>query len=276
MSSPCVALLKVTGTTNGSEEIWTCKYKDSKYSKIFTLTGLPIGWPSIALMKGNKPNHTHDAIMIISGTTTIFDPSADIQNGHLNLNGRIPTFGKDESNQRRRRLRRAVGNRSTLAVRVIATDASTTSSEDEISDAIFGTFGDSVNVKSRYDACSFGKFRITPTSDVRTANGVYSVRINNVVTNANYDSIRDIVLDELVEEFGDLASQFDFVMICLPPGTIRWDGTSWHSFAYVNSYISVYNDVWCNYVSAQMREIGTNLGLASSGKEGSTENGDRR
>ena len=37
---------------------------------------------------------------------------------------------------------------------VIAPDASTTSSESEISDAWFGTSGDTVNLKSQYEACS--------------------------------------------------------------------------------------------------------------------------
>ena len=36
----------------------------------------------------------------------------------------------------------------------IAPDASTTSSESEISDAWFGTSGDTVNLKSQYEACS--------------------------------------------------------------------------------------------------------------------------
>ena len=43
-------------------------------------------------------------------------------------------------------------------------------------------------------------------------------------------------------------------------------GTSddWISYAYINWHISVFNDNWCNYVSAQLHEIGHNLNLAHS------------
>lgn len=47
------------------------------------------------------------------------------------------------------------------------------------------------------------------------------------------------------------------------------------AYAYINHYLSVYNDRWCESVSGQMHEIGHNLGLAHSG-EGSNNYADQR
>jgi len=36
---------------------------------------------------------------------------------------------------------------------------------------------------------------------------------------------------------------------------------AWIAYAYVNSWLTVYNNNYCNYVSAQMHELGHNLNL---------------
>merc|ERR1711907_801894 len=46
------------------------------------------------------------------------------------------------------------------------------------------------------------------------------------------------------------------------------------AYAFVNHYMSFYNSEWCRSVSAQMHEVGHNLGLGHSGK-GSNDYGDR-
>ena len=40
------------------------------------------------------------------------------------------------------------------------------------------------------------------------------------------------------------------------------------AYAYMNSWMSVYKDNWCNYVSAQMHELGHNLNLGHSNEGG--------
>ena len=42
----------------------------------------------------------------------------------------------------------------------------------------------------------------------------------------------------------------------------------------MNSWMSVYKDSWCNYVSAQLHEVGHNLNLGHA-SEGSAEYGDQ-
>lgn len=59
-------------------------------------------------------------------------------------------------------------------------------------------------------------------------------------------------------------------MVCIPPGT----SGDWIAYAYINSPLSVYNDNWCNSISAQMHEIGHNINLSHSG-EGENEYGDQ-
>jgi hypothetical protein len=46
----------------------------------------------------------------------------------------------------------------------------------------------------------------------------------------------------------------DHVIVCLPPGTA---GGDWLAYAYVNYWLSVFNDYWCKSPSVQMHEMGT-------------------
>ncbi len=56
---------------------------------------------------------------------------------------------------------------------------------------------------------------------------------------------------------------------CLPNNT--FGGIA---YAYMNSWQSVYKDSWCNYVSAQLHEVGHNLNFGHA-SEGSQEYGDQ-
>jgi len=41
------------------------------------------------------------------------------------------------------------------------------------------------------------------------------------------------------------------------------------AYAYVNSWMSVYSNEWCNHPSGQMHELGHNFGYAHSNERGS-------
>ena len=173
--------------------------------------------------------------------------------------------GKDKDKRSleedRRRLQQPV-TKTVLALRVEAADATTSSSAAVISDKIFGTSGDSVNLKSQYAACSHGKLIFEPATGNGIDGGVSTVSIQNTVAGAENGVIRDAVTNAGNIKFGNMQNQFDYVMQCLPPGT----NGGWIAYAYINWYLSVYNDLWCNYPSGQMHEIGHNLGLAHSGE----------
>lgn len=152
-----------------------------------------------------------------------------------------------------RRLAVSTGTKAMLAIRVIAADATTSSSLAVIGDNWFGTSGDTVNLKSQYSACSYGALECNPASKttstgVAVTNGVHELTISNSVTGVDKGVVEDAVVAAGNSDLGNMRNQFDHVMLCLPPGTLG----NWIGYAYVNHYLSVYNDDWCNNVSIQM------------------------
>lgn len=181
---------------------------------------------------------------IVSGESTFIQDGAyyDDERGTFNIFGLHNDSNEEDPPNRRRKL--ATGTKNMLAVRIIASDASTTASESEISDGWFGTNGDSVNLKSQYAACSYDKLQMNAANSGGISNGVTTVTISNTVSGTSDSVIREAALTAL----GSLATQFDYTMLCLPPGT----SGDWIGYAYMNGSLSVYNDAWCGYVSIQM------------------------
>jgi hypothetical protein len=163
-----------------------------------------------------------------------------------------------------------------LVVRVQANDKTTSFSEAQLSDSIFGTNGDQVNLKERFASCSYDELTMEPYSGTTSTGvtlpstgnrvGVVTVTINSNVKKVDVDTVEDRVVAAAEDMLGDLQSQFDHVMLCIPPGTQG----GWIGYAYINSWLSVYNDDWCTYPSIQMHEIGHNLGLGHAGFRGNT------
>ena len=192
---------------------------------------------------------------------------------------------------------------SVLVVHVDASDASTTASQEALSDSVFGNNADgngadTVNLKSQYNACSYGKMQFVEatakssidarpniingkksficlfvplvslvTSHTRvhlSTIGATTVSVN-VATTAGDSTMRSAITNELKAQFGvsSPTALANKVMYCLPPGTM-----SGIAYAYINSWNSVYSDNWCMYVSGQMHEIGHNIGLAHSNEAG--------
>jgi len=144
---------------------------------------------------------------------------ADIARAHQGTN-----IEGDERRELQGIRSRAINYRRVLAVRVRASDSITTASEAVLSDKIFGTSGDRSNLKERFATCSYGETQIIPYSGrtatgVTVSNGVYTVTISNRASRVDEGIIRDAALAALTQSLGDIASQFDHVMLCLPPGT---------------------------------------------------------
>jgi hypothetical protein len=142
-----------------------------------------------------------------------------------------------------------------LVIRAVALDRSTTATEAQLSDDIFGTAGDAINLKSQYQACSDGKLVFEPvtTNALVGTDGVYTVTLPTTnVTGATDSTIRTAMVNKATADLGSLTSVADYVMLCLPPGTTG----GWIAYAYINHWQSVYNDNWCRYPSAQLHEVG--------------------
>jgi hypothetical protein len=152
-----------------------------------------------------------------------------------------------------RRLR--TGTKRVLVLRAIASDKTTTATEAELSDDIFGTSGDVINLKTQYRSCSDNQLIFEPltTNSLVGSDGVYTVNIpTTVVTNAADGDIVDAMVAKATADLGTLTSLVDYVMVCVPPGT----SGGWIAYAYINYWLSVFNDNWCRYPSGQLHEIG--------------------
>lgn len=138
---------------------------------------------------------------------------------------------------------------------MIANDAQTTDSESAISDQIFNNGNGAHNLQSQYSACSYDQLNFVKTQqfpNIIGNDGVHTLTISNDVIGLADGTVRNAVTAAGDDEFGTLSDAADYVMLCLPPGT----SGGWIAYAYVNHWLSVYNDKWCGYISGQMHEIG--------------------
>lgn len=158
--------------------------------------------------------------------------------------------------RRLRQLSKSLGDKTVLAVRVLASNSATSHSADELSQAVFGGPNDQVNLKSQVLACSHGKLNFQKRPDLNgidtnIRNGVVTIRVN-LATNVGHNHIVNAVSAEINRQFGithvDIANH---VLYCLPSGAFGGVG-----YAVVNRGLSVYNDKLCTSVSTQMHEVG--------------------
>lgn len=174
-------------------------------------------------------------------------------------------FGRSLEDTNHRKLSSTIGTRSVLAVRVIASDGQYGFDEAVLSDEVFGTSGDPVNLVSQYKACSFDQLNFAPAQRPGITDGVVTITVSTSTTEGDA-VMRNAITDEINRVFGVSSPRniADHVMYCLPSGTM--EGIA---YAYINSWNSVYSNEWCNYVSGQMHEIGHNLNFAHSNEAGS-------
>jgi len=233
---PCTVLVRVTHL-NDDTHARAVDCFDPFTNKIVTISGT-------ATIQ-NELLEMVDRNDIISNESTMTSRGAyRTGNGRLILPKGLDSVTFRKSAASNRKISPYIGNKTMLALRVIAADAETTMSEAQISDGWFGTYGDPVNLKSQYSACSYGKLVCNPYNSATVSNGVYTVSITNNVSFSD----NKIILQAALDASGGLIYLPDYVMVCIPPGT----SGDWIAYAYINSPLSVYNDNWCNSISAQM------------------------
>mmetsp|Transcript_736 Transcript_736/g.1557 ORF Transcript_736/g.1557 Transcript_736/m.1557 type:complete len:769 (+) Transcript_736:86-2392(+) len=150
------------------------------------------------------------------------------------------------------------GVKKVLVIRADASDAKTTANSITLSNDIFGTAGDQFNLKSQYRQCSYEKLMFEPYDG---GNGVIDVTLHETIVGRQRSEVERFMTKAATSMMGNLSDQFDHVMLCMPKGT-----GGWIAYAYVNSWLSVFNDDWCQQLSTQVHEIGHNMGLPHSGK----------
>ena len=143
-----------------------------------------------------------------------------------------------------------------LVLRIEAQDQVTAYSESSLADNIFGAAGDPMNLRSQYNDCSYGELQFEPltTNTLVGTDGVYTVSMPTTVITGNPDNpIAIAAVNKAQQDLGvTLTSIADLVMVCMPPGT----SGDWVAYAYVNHWLSIYNNDWCLYPSGQMHEMG--------------------
>ena len=151
------------------------------------------------------------------------------------------------------------GTRNILVVRVSAQNCANSYTKAELSDAWFGTDGDPVNARERFDACSHGKLLLVPAADtVNITDGVIDVVLDENITGMAGNTVKSMAHHSGQLSAADL--EHDHIAYCIPPCSSSF-------LAFASLGMTVYYDWWCLSVSAQMHEIGHNLGLQHSGED---------
>ena len=124
-----------------------------------------------------------------------------------------------------------------LVIRANASDSSTTATESQLSDDLFGTSGDTMNIKSQFALCSDGNLLFEPltTNSLVGTDGVYTISLPNTTVNGISDGIiKDAMTNQAAKDLGaPLNTIADYVILCLPPGT----SGGWIAYAYINSWL---------------------------------------
>lgn len=227
-----------------------------------------------------------DIATIQSGVTTLFVEGATISNEVLVLpQGAAKEFGQaqprmpaavmhslqashvnDVDGTSDRKLAPLLGTHKVLVVRVVANGIKTTTAPSAYFDEVFGTGAGAVTLRERIDSCSYGELRMDPFAGITTtgydiSTGVIEVYVDINPSESTAYQVRALVIQALQAELGDLATQFDHVMFCLPPGTSKDGKVTWAAFGAVNGWMTVFNDKKCDIAQIQAHEIGHNLGL---------------
>ena len=168
------------------------------------------------------------------------------------------------------------GTLKTLVIRL--SDRNNVAPNDSIDQLKNDIFDDAVCLKSQMDACSYGKLKIEPfkgktPNNQNINNGIVDVKMD---IDINSGDISDDRLDSEAHKaakklLGNLEdSMFDLVMFCFP----KKNGSNTIAKAELNGRFSYFYNDRCGDVTAQMHEIGHNLGLGHSGQAGEHEYGD--
>ena len=194
---------------------------------------------------------------IVSGSTMLSSPASlqtNFQGGKIIVpNVSDPLFVRTSTKTKNREGPCHEGIKPILAVRV--TDKNGLVQSDSpaiISDKIFGTYDDKVNLASQMNACSFKKLTIsTDYNDIDTVEpGVIEVTIPISIKENDSYTIHNAVTKKVQEQLGfTLPGPFEQVMYVIEKCYV---GCGWAAYAFINSWMSVYQDRYYKYPGVQM------------------------
>jgi len=151
----------------------------------------------------------------------------------------------------------AKGRMTLMVVRVTTSDGhGPTKSLAEIRQ---GMFRDRIGFKAQYKACSYGQLEWVDAGGLEVKLDKPLSAYTRAMQLAD-DAVAKIVSTMKLRSVQELA---DKIMFCEPGGV-----GNWIAVAGVNHWRSNFNDQWCLSLTANMHEIGHNLGLQHSYEDG--------
>ena len=148
-----------------------------------------------------------------------------------------------ESTSQRRKLATYEGAKKTLVVRIIDKNGlANPDSPSVMSDKIFGTYGDRYTMTSQFEACSYGKMKITNDygfSVPESAPGVIEVTVDVDIKKESIFSLRNDFKSATEAKLGrSLPGEFEHVLFVVEG---CYESCGWAGFATVNGWLSVYH-----------------------------------
>mmetsp|Transcript_40528 Transcript_40528/g.97823 ORF Transcript_40528/g.97823 Transcript_40528/m.97823 type:complete len:596 (+) Transcript_40528:120-1907(+) len=253
LNEPCLAFVKDIFSEDRKELV--CQ---TPSGMLYVVPSVDDQWIEEKMISGEL--YSGETVLDIPKNTTI-----NREDQTLNLQEIPKLLTPDSSERRLRQLEKTTGERTVLAVRVIASNSEFSKTDEELSSSVFGGPNDFVNLKSQYAACSNGKLNMVKRPDLNGVtsniqNGVVTIRVNLPVE-VGHRTMVNAISQELDREFGlTLRTIADHTLYCLPKGTFNGVG-----YAIMNGRLAVFNDKLCTSVSTQMHEVGHNLNLGHSG-----------
>ena len=168
-------------------------------------------------------NKIKNGDLVSDQSTLIFDEGFQISDEGVHVPKGKPnlSLGNKKNKKSGRHLAIVTGDKPILAVKVYDVNGlSRTESSAQISDDIFGTNGDPVNLKSQMSACSFNKLNITAglpiPDDNEVAPGVIEVTIGISLVDNTRSAIRNAVTTAVTNLLGhSLPGPYQQVMYVL-------------------------------------------------------------
>jgi hypothetical protein len=160
-----------------------------------------------------------------------------------------------------RKLATPSGVLNVLIVRVTMSDKSPTENLDQLRNKIYGTSGDTVNLKTQLMACSNNKVTFGKMDAIEA---FIPMPVNSKTADAE---------SAVTTKYANQMNGYQLKLIVLPHGTYRVnkDGQwnyNWIAYAWVGGDTSVYNDRAAIYADNQVHEIGHNFGLGHAWYKG--------
>jgi hypothetical protein len=234
-----------------------CIEKDSPYQS-YILSNLPDN-----LREGTSGDNAYLLNTLVSipvsrarNDSTIINLNYDSKN--------IQFFGTDGDNSAVERTfsKQFEGTSSAVVIRVTSGDGfSPTKTAAELSDDIFGTNGDLMNLKTGYQACSGGKLNFVPGTGPNIVDGVMEISISQSVNGVSSGTVEGYVKTKL-SQLGYNLSSYTHTMVVVPAQVDFGGAAAW---AYMPGDFSFYSDGNASMHIVLMHEIGHNLGHHHSG-----------